>query len=114
MKVLAPSVVLVLAFAAPLGAQTPPPGSLGTSPTAQTKPAATYTEGEVRRMDKGARKVTLRHGPITNLDMPAMTMVFEVKDAALLDKISVGDKVRFVAEKSGDTYFVTRMEPAKP
>ena len=78
------------------------------SPAQQTE----YSEGEVRRIDKGANKITLRHGPIKNLDMPAMTMVFQVKDPALLDKVKVGDKVRFSADQAGGAYFVTGLEVA--
>lgn len=69
-------------------------------------------EGEVRKVDKETGKITLRHGPIANLDMPAMSMVFQVKDPAFLDQVKVGDKVRFQAEKSGSQYIVTRIEPA--
>ena len=71
------------------------------------------SEGEVRKVDKDAKKLTIRHGPIESLDMPAMTMVFQVKDPALLDKVKAGDKVRFAAEKIGGAYTVTRIEPAK-
>ena len=77
-------------------------------------PAATasfpLTDGEVRKVDKEAKKVTIRHGAIQNLDMPAMTMVFQVADAALLDKVKTGDKIRFVAEKQGGAFTVTRIE----
>lgn len=75
--------------------------------------AAALTDGEVRRVDRDAMKITIRHGPIPNLDMPAMSMVFQVKDAALLDKAKAGDKVRFSAEKTGSQYVVTRIEPAR-
>ena len=74
---------------------------------------APLADGEVRRVDREAKKITLRHGPIPNLDMPPMTMVFQVKDAALLDKAKPGDKVRFSAEKAGGQYVVTRIEPAQ-
>jgi Cu/Ag efflux protein CusF len=70
-------------------------------------------EGEVRKVDKEAKRVTIKHGPIPNLEMPAMTMVFQVKDPAMLERVKAGDKVRFEAEKAGGTYTVTRMEPAK-
>jgi Cu/Ag efflux protein CusF len=70
-------------------------------------------EGEVRRVDKDAKKITLRHGPLANLDMPAMTMVFQVKDAAMLDQVKVGDKVKFTAEKVGGAFTITKLEPAK-
>jgi len=71
------------------------------------------TEGEIRKVDKGAKKITLKHGPIVNLDMPAMTMVFPVADPAMLDRVKAGDKVRFVAEKVGGNVTVTKIEPAK-
>jgi Cu(I)/Ag(I) efflux system periplasmic protein CusF len=71
------------------------------------------SEGEVRKVDKEAKKITIKHGPIANLDMPPMTMVFQVKDAALLDNVKAGDKINFVAEKAGGQFTVTRIEPAK-
>jgi len=74
---------------------------------------ATLSDGEIRKVDRDAQKITIRHGPITNLNMPPMTMVFQVKDTALLDKAKTGDKVRFAAEQSGGAYFVTRIENAK-
>jgi Cu(I)/Ag(I) efflux system periplasmic protein CusF len=76
--------------------------------------AATHlTDAEVRKVDKAAGKITLKHGEIKNLDMPAMTMVFGVKDKALLDKVKAGDMVRFAAEKEGGQFVVTTVEPAK-
>jgi Cu(I)/Ag(I) efflux system periplasmic protein CusF len=72
---------------------------------------ADMTEGEVRKLDRDNRKVTLRHGEIKHLQMPPMTMVFEVKDAALLEKLKNGDKVRFRAEQIGGVYTVTAIEP---
>ena len=79
----------------------------------QESTAGTLSEGEVRKVDKDAKKLTIRHGPLTNLDMPAMTMVFQVKDPAMLDQVKVGDKIRFSAEKANGAYTVTSMEPAK-
>ncbi len=78
--------------------------------TKAAAPSAALTEGEIRRVDKEAKKLTIKHGPIKNLDMPAMTMVFQVTDLALLDKVKAGDKVKFRAEKQGDNYLVTRIE----
>ena len=75
--------------------------------------AADMTEGEVRKIDKPARKITLKHGEIKNLDMPGMTMVFQVEDAALLDKVQAGDKVRFTAAKTGGAFVVTAIEAAR-
>ena len=74
---------------------------------------AAMSEGEVRRVDKSAKKITVRHGPLANLDMPAMTMVFQVKDEAMLDQVKVGDKVKFVAEKSNGAFRITKIEPAQ-
>jgi Cu/Ag efflux protein CusF len=74
---------------------------------------APLADGEVRKVDKPAGKVTLRHGPIPNLDMPPMTMVFQVKDAALLEQVKAGDKVKFTADKVDGTYTVLTLEPAK-
>jgi Cu/Ag efflux protein CusF len=75
--------------------------------------SADLTEGEIRKVDRDAKKITIRHAPMPKLDMPAMTMVFQVKDPALLDKVKPGDKVRFEAEKLGGAFTVTRIEPAR-
>lgn len=72
--------------------------------------AEALSEGEVRKIDKDAGKITLRHGPIANLDMPAMTMVFRAQDPTLLDRVKVGDKVRFSAEKVGGQITVTMID----
>ncbi|MES2936555.1 MAG: copper-binding protein [Pseudomonadota bacterium] len=68
------------------------------------------TEGEVRKIDRSTGKITLKHGEIRNLEMPPMTMVFTAKNPALLDKVQVGDKVKFHAEKEGAQYVVTQLE----
>ncbi len=70
------------------------------------------TEGEVRKIDKETKKITLKHGNIKNLDMPGMTMVFQVKDIALLDKVKAGDKVMFTAEKANGAIVITAIEAA--
>ena len=75
--------------------------------------AQTLTDGEVRTVDKATGKVTLKHGEIKNLDMPTMTMVFGVKDKAMLDKLKKGDKVKFAADKNAKgEMIVTAVEPA--
>jgi Cu(I)/Ag(I) efflux system periplasmic protein CusF len=73
---------------------------------------AEMTDGEVRKVDKGAGKITLKHGEIKSLDMPSMTMVFRVGDTAMLDQVKPGDKVRFKAAKSGGAIVITEMRPA--
>ena len=76
--------------------------------------ATAGTDGQVMKIDKGAGKITLKHGEIKNLGMPPMTMVFQVKEPALLDKVKVGDKVKFEAvQPQGGGYTVTAIEPAK-
>jgi Cu/Ag efflux protein CusF len=70
------------------------------------------TDGEVRKIDLENKKITLKHGEIKNLDMPSMTMVFQVKDAALLATVQTGDKVKFKAEKVGSAYVVTQIQGA--
>lgn len=70
------------------------------------------SDGEVRRVDKDAKKITIKHGPLANLDMPPMTMVFQVADSAMLDAVKPGDKVTFEAGKVGSAYRLTRIVPA--
>lgn len=72
--------------------------------------ASQMSEGEVRKVNKDAQKITLRHGELKNLGMPPMTMVFRVADPAMLDQVKSGDKVRFVADKVGGQYTVTQIE----
>jgi Cu(I)/Ag(I) efflux system protein CusF len=87
--------------------------TISTVGTFSAQAQSPMTNGEVRRVDKDAKKLTIRHGPIVNLDMPAMTMVFQVKDPVMLDKLNAGDKIKFIAEKSGDAYVVTTIEVTK-
>lgn len=61
--------------------------------------AQDYTTGTVRKIDENAGKVTVAHGPIDNLDMPAMTMVFRVADEAMLQQMNAGDDIEFVVER---------------
>lgn len=70
---------------------------------------AAITEGEIKKVDKGAGKITIKHAELKNLDMPAMTMVFQVKDKAMLDQVKAGDKVKFVADKVGGKLTVTQL-----
>jgi len=75
--------------------------------------AQQFTDGEIRRVDKEAKKLTIKHGPIPNLNMDSMTMVFQVKDPAMLEQVKAGDRVRFQADKVGGQYTVTKIEAAK-
>ena len=78
-----------------------------------TAVATPLSDGEVRKVDKSAGKVTIRHGALPNLDMPAMTMVFRTRDPAMLDKLKEGDKIKFAAEKVGGVYTITAVELSK-
>ena len=73
---------------------------------------ADLTEGEVRKVDREAKKITIKHGEIKNLDMPPMTMVFQVKDALMLDALKPGDKIRFTVEKTTSGFVVTELRAA--
>jgi len=98
-------IVLASVFAAPAGfaqsaTQTPPMAGM----------TMDLTDGEVRKIDKDAGKITLKHGEIKHMDMPPMTMVFAVKDKALLEKVKTGDKVKFAATSEGGKLTVTDIQ----
>lgn len=75
--------------------------------------AASFSEGTVKKIDKGTGRITIAHGPLANLDMPPMTMAFRADDPAMLDKLEVGDKVRFVAHRADGEFSVTALEPVR-
>jgi Cu(I)/Ag(I) efflux system protein CusF len=77
------------------------------------KAAAALSDGEIKKVDKAAGKMTIKHGALANLDMPPMTMVFRVKDKAMLEQVKSGDKVNFSAEKLNGALTVTAIEAAK-
>ena len=81
--------------------------------TAPPTAVAGMTEGEVRKIDLEGSKVTLKHAEIKNLDMPGMTMVFVVKDKAMLDKLKAGDKVQFKAIDDAGKITVTEIQPVR-
>ena len=70
-------------------------------------------DGEIRKVDKDAGKLTIKHGPIPSMDMPPMTMVYRVKEPAMLGQVKAGDKVKFDAVKEGGQYVVTKLEPVR-
>ncbi len=65
--------------------------------------------GEVTKLDRAASRITLKHGGIKHLDMPAMTMAFRVRDPVLLDSVAAGDRVRFAAERVDGNYTITAL-----
>lgn len=75
--------------------------------------ATEMTDGEIRKVDKENGKLTIKHAEIKSLDMPGMTMVFQVKDKAMLDKVQAGDKVKFKAASEAGKFTVTELEAVK-
>lgn len=70
-------------------------------------------DGEIRKIDKDSKKITIKHGEIKNLDMPPMTMVFQVKDATWLDKLQPADRIKFKAISDGGKYTVVELQILK-
>jgi len=70
-------------------------------------------EGEVRKIDKAAGKVTIKHGPLDGINMPAMTMVFRPKEAAMLDSLKEGDQVKFTTSRQGGAFTLDSVELKK-
>lgn len=108
----------VVAVAAALALSTPfqsyAAEDMGKMDMKMTMPdASATTEGEIREIDKDAGKITIKHGPISNLQMPDMTMVFHVTDPAMLDQVKEGDKVRFHVEKMNGALTITKIEHKK-
>lgn len=68
------------------------------------------SEGEIKKVDKDTGKLTIKHGPLTNLGMPGMTMAFKVQNPAMLDQVKVGDHVRFRVERINDTFTITKLD----
>jgi Cu(I)/Ag(I) efflux system protein CusF len=101
--------VAALSFAGAAGAQS---SDKAPAASASQSAASELAEGEIRKVDKDNKKLTIKHGPLKSLDMPSMTMVFGVKDDAMLDKLETGTKVRFQAEKIDGKIVVTRIEAA--
>ncbi len=79
----------------------------------QAAAAVEMTDGEVRKVDMNSKKITIKHGAIKNLGMPPMTMVFHARDAAMLDKVQKGDKVKFRAAMDGSAMVVTEIQAVK-
>lgn len=107
----APFLALALVFAAtapnPANAQTH--ADHGKADAAATPE---LSDGEVRRIDRETGRITIRHGVIRHMDMPPMTMVFIARDKALLDKASVGARIRFMAVHENGQMLVTDIQPA--
>lgn len=103
-----------ISLASPGFAGTPPAAPVPSSTATPLSASAGLASGEVRKVDRESKRLTLDHGPLANLNMVAMTMAFRVKDDAMLERVKVGDKVRFHVEKIDGRYIVTHLEPASP
>jgi len=123
---------LLFSFSTAVGAQSMgSPGMMGASPgdsgmgsmmgsersstdhmsgTRMDSASGMFAAGEVRKVNRDAQKITIKHGPIENLGMPPMTMVFRAQNAAMLDQVKAGDKVRFRAENINGQFTLTRIE----
>ena len=99
-------------LAAALAAGLAPVAAMAADAPAKSSAAAGLSTGEVRKVDREAKKVTIKHGPIENLKMPPMTMVFRVKDPAMLEGLEPGAKIRFRAEEADGGYLATRVQKA--
>lgn len=100
---------LSLALALPAWAGTHHPSHAGAA-----NHATMLTEGVVKKVDKVQSKLTLKHGPLENLDMPGMTMVFRVQDVSWLDRVKPGDTIRFLADRVNGAFTVTTLEVVNP
>ena len=83
------------------------------SPTASAAMRSKMTAGEALKVDVKSGQVTLRHGPIENLGMPGMTMMFPVSDKKMLAGVKDGDRVRFRVERRNGTIVVTEIVAAR-
>ncbi|MCK9389539.1 MAG: copper-binding protein [Sulfuritalea sp.] len=108
------SLVLALGFSAPgIAVAMDHSGHAAMPAQAPASAGAQMADGLVKKVDKSAGKVTVAHGPLPNLKMNAMTMVFHVKNAAWLDQMKEGDKIRLMAEKVNGQYTIVHFEAAK-
>ena len=89
----------------------PPPGAAGEHANHGGEPAA-LSDGVVLAINRPAGNVTISHGPLLNLGMPAMTMGFQVGDPSLLERLKPGDKVRFHADVVEGAFTAMKIEPA--
>ena len=78
-----------------------------------TAAATKMVDGQVKKIDKAAGKVTLKHGPIKDLDMDAMTMVFRAGDPAMLKGLKAGARIKFDADRVNGQITVTKLQQAK-
>ena len=105
-------VTLAVAMTPLAGALAQAAASVAASASKAAIPVA-FTNAQVRKVDKEGKKVVLKHEEIVNLGMPPMAMVFEVRDASVLEQLKAGDKIRFKAIWEAGKYLAVDIEPVK-
>lgn len=95
LRTITTAAALAIAFALPVGASNH------------------LVDGQVTKVDASAKKITIKHAEIKSLDMPPMTMVFQVADPGFLGKVKAGDKVKFSVDRVNGAMTVTGIEKAK-
>lgn len=105
--------LLALACALSLTSATLVHAASHTAAPTQANAVASMSEGEVRKINKETQRITIRHGELKNLDMPPMTMIFHVKDPAMLEQVSEGEKINFVADKIDGKFTVMQLDVKK-
>lgn len=111
MKLALPALMASIALSAAVWAQQKADEHAGHHAASSPEAAADeMTDAEVRKVDIEAAKITLKHGDIKSLEMPAMTMVFNVRDKAMLGQVKAGDKVKFKAVNEAGKFTVTDLK----
>ena len=103
---IASALFLAIARAMAAGSAAPVPAEALKAPI----PANLLSSGEVTKVDRNGSKLTVKHGPLHNLDMPGMTMAFRVREQAMLDSLKAGDKIEFLAENVNGTLTIVRIQ----
>jgi len=97
----------------PLASRAAQPGSAATTTVASSAAPAPLVDGLVKRVDPAGARVTVAHGPIPNIGMPAMTMVFRLKDPSWAARLKAGEQIRFSADEVNGQLIITRLEPRR-
>lgn len=97
----------------PPGAFAQPAAGAAAAPSSESASSVPWTDGEIKKIDAETGKVTIKHGPIQNLGMPAMTMVFKAKSKTDLARLQAGDKVQFVASDDNGELAVDQIRTAR-
>jgi len=107
---------LIIAAAIPALATAGSDAPTNPAPATKTELSTTaeqpQSDGEIKKIDKQAGKITVKHGPLANLDMPSMTMVFRVMDSGMLEQVKAGDKVKFTVKKLNGILTITALKTA--